>query len=670
MLQKTSWLALGLVLIGLWVQAPAGRKAQVAAQPVPTTESKSSAQSTEPTPSKPLPEVQYPDPDIGADSLAARKKAQVATVDQFKVFYQFHFVDRARESGITFVEHAVEDATRNYMAAHYDHGNGIAVADVDGDGLYDIYFANQVGGNQLWKNLGGGRFRNITEEAGVGLPDRISVTASFADIDNDGDQDLFVTTVRGGNVLFENDGHGHFKDISKASGVDLVSHSSGAVFFDYDNDGLVDLLVCNVGRYTSDVKGADGEYVGLPDAFHGHLFPERFEYPTLYKNMGHNRFKDVTAEVDFHPRGWCGDATFADLEGHGWPGLLILNMMGHTRYYENVGGKTFVDRTDQYFPRGPFGAMGAKFFDYDNDGRLDLFITDMHSDMFEEVGPGEEKLKNPSHPTRELLGGPPESFILGNALYHNPGNGKFEEVSDRMNVENYWPWGPSVGDLNADGWEDIFIASGMSFPYRYGINSLLLNNRGEKFLDAEFLVGVEPRRDGRTHTPWFELDCSKGTPEHLLKLMETLQWVEPCVGQSGKIVVTAAPSSRSSAIFDLDNDGDLDIVTNDFNSEPQVLISDLAQTKQIHWLKVLLRGTKSNRNGLGATVRVRAAGQAYTRYNDGKSGYLSQSVLPLYFGLGDATKIDSVEVDWPSGRKQSVTQELRVNQTLLITEPR
>jgi enediyne biosynthesis protein E4 len=607
-----------------------------------------------------VPQVRYPQPDIGVDRLAARKQAQADKVDQFKVFYQFHFTDALKESGITFIHHMVDDAGIDYKPVHYDHGTGIAVADVDGDGFYDIYFVNQVGGNELWKNLGGGKFKNITKEAGVGLPGRISVTASFADIDNDGAQDLFVTTVLGGNALLKNDGHGHFTNITKASGLDLVSHSSGAVFFDYDNDGLLDLLVCNVGKYTSDKKGAQGQYIGLPDAFSGHLHPQRYEYPVLYKNLGHDRFKDVTAEVGLRPTGWCGDATFADLNGNGFPGLFILNMQGHDHFFENEGGKKFVDKTEQYFPKTPWGAMGVKFFDYDNDGRMDLIVTDMHSDMSETVDPDREKLKSTMRWPDSFLQGSHSDYIWGNAFYHNLGNGKFEEVSDRLGVENYWPWGVSIGDLNADGWDDIFIASGMSFPFRYGINSMLLNNCGEKFLDSEFLLGIEPRKD--IYVPWFDLDCSQNGLDELNQKV--------CVGRSGKITVMSPRSSRSSVMFDLDNDGDLDIVTNDFNSAPQVLISDLAQQKAIDWLKVVLVGTRSNRNGLGATVRVRAAGQTYTKYNDGKSGYLSQSVLPLYFGLGDTTKIDRVEVDWPSGQKQVLTNGLAENQVLRITEPK
>src|SRR5579863_5165694 len=425
----------------------------------------------------------YPEDDMGKDSLPSRQKAQMETAKQFKVFYQFQFSDKLKESGITFRYRAVDDITKHMRMGHYDHGSAVAAADVDGDGLYDIYFVNQVGGNELWKNLGGGKFMNITQEAGVGLPGRISVGAAFADIDNDGDQDLFVTTVRGGNVLFENDGHGHFKDITQGSGLGLVAHSSGAFFFDYDNDGLLDLLVCNVGKYTYDDKGPDGEYVGIPNAFDGHLHPDRYEHPVLYKNMGHHHFKDVTADVGLNPHGWCGEASFSDLNGDGWPDIFFLNMQGHSHYYENQGGKKFVEKTVQYFPKTPWGAMGIKFFDYDNDGRMDLFIADMHSDMSDEPGPENEKKKSSITWTDSYIQGTKADYIWGNALYHNLGNGKFEEVSDRLGVETYWPWGPSVGDLNADGWDDIFIASGMSYPYRYGINSLLLNERGKKFVD-------------------------------------------------------------------------------------------------------------------------------------------------------------------------------------------
>src|SRR6266853_4492563 len=308
-----------------------------------------------------LRQVRTPDPDIGVDTLNARAKAQRATLDQFKVFYDFQFADRVKESGITFVHRIVDDAGRDYKPVHYDHGNGVAVADVDGDGLLDIYFTNQIGGNQLWKNLGGGKFRNITREAGVALADRIGVTASFADIDNDGDQDLFVTTVRGGNVLFENDGQGHFKNISKAAGVDYVGHSSGAVFFDFDNDGLLDLYLCNVGHYTIDRQGRGGAFVGMSDGFSGHLHPDRSETAILYKNLGRNRFKDVTQALGLGDAGWSGDASVADLNGDGFPDLYALNMQGANHYFENQRGRSFVDKTAQMFPRTSWGAMGIKF---------------------------------------------------------------------------------------------------------------------------------------------------------------------------------------------------------------------------------------------------------------------------------------------------------------------
>ncbi len=607
-----------------------------------------------PTAAQPEP-LRIPDPDIGVESLASRARAQRAAVEQFKVPYQFQFQDRVQESGITFLNRIVDDAGRFYKAVHYDHGTGLAVADVDGDGLEDLYFVSQLEGNQLWKNLGGGKFRSITSQAGVAVADRVGVTASFADIDNDGDQDLFVTTVRGGNVLFENDGRGHFGDISKAAGVDYVGHSSSAVFFDFDKDGLLDLYLCNVGRYTTDEKGRGGAYVGLTDGFFGHLHADRAERSILYKNMGRNRFRDVTLELGLGTPSWSGDASVLDVNDDGFLDLYVLNMQGSDHYYENVGGRQFVDKSAQYFPRTPWGGMGIKSFDYDNDGRPDLMITDMHSDMSVEVGPDQEKLKSHIQFPAAFLQGGPEQFIFGNALYRNLGGGKFEEISDRAGVETYWPWGLSVGDLNADGWQDVFVTASMNYPFRYGINSLLLNNRGERFLDSEFLLGIEPRHGGRTHTPWFVADCSE--PQSL------------CPGRTGKVTVMGTLASRSSVIFDLDQDGDLDIITNDPNAGPQILVSNLAEQQAIHWLRVVPVGTVSNRNGLGAVVRVVVGGRVLTKWVDGKSGYLSQSVLPLYFGLGDATKVDRVEVDWPSGRKQMITA-VKTNSTLRVIEPR
>lgn len=604
-------------------------------------------------------QVRYPDPDVGIGALDARAKAQRESTGQFTVVYDFQFADRVADTGIAFVHRVVEDAALYYKPVHYDHGTGLAAADVDGDGQTDLYFVNQVGGNRLYKNLGNGKFRDITREAGVALAARIGVTASFADIDNDGDQDLFVTTVREGNVLFENDGKGRFKDVSKAAGVDHVGHSSGASFVDYDNDGLVDLYLCNVGRYTNDNRRPDGAFVGLTDAFSGHLHPERSETAILYRNLGRNRFRNVTAETGLGEAGWSGDASFADLNGDGFPDLFALNMQGSNHYYENQGGKRFADRTAQLFPRTSWGAMGIKFFDYDNDARPDLFITDMHSDMSVEVGPDREKLKSRMEWTKDFLQGDETKYVFGNSFFHNLG-GRFEEASDRLNVENYWPWGPTIGDLNADGWQDIFIASSMNYPWRYGINTLLLNNRGERFLDSEFLLGIEPRKDGRTHTKWFDVDCS----------LPPMASQQGCKGQTGPVTIMATMGTRSSVMIDIEGDGDLDIVTNEFNSEPQVLVSNLAGRRPVHWLGVALTGTRSNRNGLGAAVRVSAGGRVLTQWMDGKSGYLSQSAMPLYFGLDEATAVDRVEVDWPSGRKQAVTTGLRANTTLTITEPR
>jgi hypothetical protein len=230
-----------------------------------------------------------------------------------------------------------------------------------------------------------------------------------------------------------------------------------------------------------------------------------------------------------------------------------------------------------------------------------------------------------------------------------------------------------VDDFNADGWDDIFIAAGMNFPYRYGINSVLLNEAGKHFLPSEFVVGVEPRPNGVTQQVWFTLDCNGAERDH--------PFCGPCahpesmggacrVDAAGHLTMMGSLGTRSAVALDLDDDGDLDIVTNEFNAGPQVLVSDLAQRHPIHFLNVRLRGTRSNREGLGAQVTVVLPdGRRILKPLDGKSGYLSQSDLPLYFGLAGWDHAGAIDVRWPSGRRQSVAGPLKAGRTIELVEP-
>jgi enediyne biosynthesis protein E4 len=240
----------------------------------------------------------------------------------------------------------------------------------------------------LYRNLGDGRFEDITAQSGVALADRISVSGAFADVDNDGDPDLFVTTVRTGNVLLLNDGAGRFVDVTEAAGLDYRGHSSSATFLDYDLDGRLDLLVTNVGVYTSQEQGRGGFWTALPDAFQGHRFPERTERSLLYRNEDGSRFVEVAERVGLVERGWNGDANAIDLDRDRYPEIYVVSMQGDDHWWRNVEGQRFVEETDKLFPKTPWGAMGVGFFDWNNDQRLDLLVTDMHSDMHgQEVHP-------------------------------------------------------------------------------------------------------------------------------------------------------------------------------------------------------------------------------------------------------------------------------------------
>ena len=611
--------------------------------------------------------------------LEERLYTQLATRDQFNAFIDFQFQDRFPESGIDWVNRVVDDAGFSYKAVHYDHGNGLAVSDVDGDGHLDVYFVNQIGSNALYKNNGDGTFEDMTATAGVAVSDRVCVSASFADFNNDGLPDLFVTAVKKGNKLYKNVGNWKFEDITESSWLDHSGHSSGAVFFDYNRDGFLDLFVTNVGEYSdneyrhqrNDPSSTGREagdfhfYSGHEDGFHGHLMPWRAERSILYRNNGDETFSDVSEVVNLIENGWNGDALPIDVNNDGWIDLYVTDMQGHDEYWENQEGQKFVKKTFSAFGKTPWGAMGIHAFDWNQDGLLDIYITDMHSDMSYDVPPTLEEEKKKSDiqfPESYLRSG--GRSIFGNAFYQNNGDGTFTEISDENGAENYWPWGLSVGDLNADGFEDAFVVSSMNFGFRYHPNSLLINDGGKMLRDAEFILGVEPRDGRRTAIPWFELDLEGSDKQHAIA--QNILKERPDTKQ---ISVWGALGGRSSAIFDIDDDGDVDIITNDFHSEPTVLVSNLSNQKSnLNYLKVSLEGTTSNREAFGSLVRIQAGGKTWTQVYNGKSGYLSQSSMPLYFGLGSSTAAESILVEWPSGKQQTMEGPIQANQLLVIRE--
>jgi enediyne biosynthesis protein E4 len=566
------------------------------------------------------------------------------------------FQERAQQAGIAFrMNFLPKEQGEHFRINLYDHGSGLAVGDYDNDGHEDIYFLNQHGPNALYRNRGDGTFEDVTAKAGIALGDRISVGATFADYDNDGWADLFVTSTRGGNVLFHNRGNGTYEDVTAKAGLSHVGHSQTPVFFDYDNDGDLDLYVTNTAKWTTDVFDfSGGNYEGKADLESVMTSPK--ESNILYRNNADGTFTDQTDKAGLRGRGWAGDVAVFDYDEDGFLDLFVPSMFGRGQLYRNSGHGTFTDVTSQTFGRTPFGAIGTRVFDYDGDGRLDLYVVDMHSDMWIDAQSVEvareiqhRRFLSPAGPTvneeapgfaeaqREMVAKQGENYdelLFGNALYRNLGQGKFTETAITAGLETFWPWGVATGDYDNDGHEDVFISSGMGFPYFYWPNELMMNNGDGTFGDRAALLGVEPPTGG------------------------TFQ--EKRIGG-----LRATRSSRSAVVADFDGDGRLDIVTNNFNDRPYYFANRFPRR---NYVAFRLTGARSNRDAIGAVVRLWVGKTVMIRQVNPAGGYLAHSSRVVHFGLGDRSKVDRIEIRWPRGIVQTL-EKPEINTLHQIREP-
>jgi len=538
----------------------------------------------------------------------------------------FRFEEIGERAGVRHLHrtHRFGGTSADVLQMFTAGGAAVAVADYDNDGLDDLFVTTSADGqpNRLFHNDGGLRFSDVTVRAGVGggnTPSAIVADALWFDYDNDGWRDLLIARF-GKPLLYHNNGDGTFRDVSPESGLDRFANTIAAVAFDYDGDGRLDVLF---GNYFKPVN--------LTDLVTPHVLPNDLDQATngggvtLWRNVGNGRFVDVTLEAGLaRHTGWTLDVGHGDFNNDGFQDIYLACDYGTDRVFMNDGRGHFRDVTEHAIGIDTKKGMNVDVADYDNDGLLDVYVTNITDEYMKEC----------------------------NMLWHNEGDGTFTDVSKETGTcATGWGWAAKFGDFDNDGRSDLFVVNG-------------LRSAGpESYIPTLLKMITTPGIDFTDVNNWPAIGNMSWSGYQRKKLFHNV-----ATGAFRESSATAGVDNdrdgRGIALADFDNDGRLDIYQT--NADQPSLMYHNVTASPGNWVELRLVGTRSNRDAIGARVTLTAGDRRIIREVDGGNGYAGQSSTRVHIGIGSATSIDEITIAWPSGILQRVSAG--INRLISITE--
>ena len=504
-------------------------------------------------------------------------------------------------------------------------GSSASVGDYDGDGFDDIYVTDSDEGklSHLFHNNGNGTFTDVAEKLGVaGGNDPLSIVADalWFDYDNDGREDLLIARFNT-PILYHNEGGGKFRDVSAASGMNKFGNTIAVIAFDYDNDGNLDVMLGNYFKPVNLIEQKDKHVLpnDLDNAVNGGGV-------SLWKGDGKGHFVDTTDKAGFGKHtGWTLDIGHADFNNDGLQDIYLACDYGTDRIYFNNGDGTFREETEKSITFDTRKGMNADIADYDNDGWLDIYVTNITDEYMKEC----------------------------NMLWHNNHDGTFTDVSKETNTcATLWGWAAKFGDFDNDGWKDLFVVNGLRSGNKDNYIPVLVN------------LITQPGVDFTDVTIWPHIGQMTWSGYQKKKMFRNMG------GQTFKEISAEAGvdndmDGRGIGMGDFDNDGRLDFYQ--ANADQTSLLYHGITEGGGNWAQFKLTGTKSNRDAIGARITITAGGLTQIHEIDGGNGYAGQATKRAHLGLGKATKIDSLEIHWPSGLKEKISGA-SINKLNKITE--